>query len=147
AHVGGTLEITSADVALRWDHDAIYVAVHVVDPDVTGADTIDPYKNDCVELYVTGESAPSGDYDGSSHQLIVDWKGLAVDYGPAHTGNPPANNPAHFTAQTKKAPDGWNLEAAIGWQLFSTAALAEGQQLGLDLEANDGDGTNILGSM
>jgi hypothetical protein len=147
AYVKTGSEPLSAEIAVRWDKGYVYVAARITDPSVGGNDAIDPYKNDSVEVYVTGDATPTGDYDAISHQFVVDWKGLVADYGPSHGGLPADKNPPHLKAATGTTPGGWTFEASIGQQAFAFGPLASGSQLGLDVEINDGDGTGQVGAL
>ena len=53
--------------AAAYDSGHLYVAYHVVDPDITGNSLVDSYVNDSVEVYVSGDTSPTGDYDTESH--------------------------------------------------------------------------------
>ena len=132
----------SAQFAVRWDAANFYFAAHVAVPLVRGDDGTNPYNNDAVEIYL---SAPpvNGDYDATTHQYIVDWKNLAVDYGPVHSPpNRPAPSPPHFTSQTKKVADGWQVEVAIGWPAVMKKP-ASGAAVAFDVQLDDGDGTAL----
>ncbi len=140
----------SATVQARWDKQNVYLAVHVIDSTVGGNDAVDPYNNDSVEVYVSGDSSLNGDYDVTTHQYITDWKGLVVDYGPSHAGDNPDTKPAHFVAASVTVSDGWTFEASIGWQALygaGGAVFASGTSLALDLEINDGDGTSQIAAL
>jgi hypothetical protein len=137
----------AAEIATRWDQGNLYVAVHVIDPSVAGNNATDLYTNDSVELYLTGDPAPTGDYDSVSHQYVTDWTGRIVDYGPSHDNKPGDRQPAHFTAATRPMPDGWALEAQIGAPAVVAGAFVSGANIGFDVEINDGDGTNQRGSL
>jgi hypothetical protein len=147
AYVKSGGDAIHARVATRWDKDALYVAVHIDDPNVAGGDAIDPYKNDSVEIYATGDASPNGDYDATSHQWITDWKGLSVDYAPAHYGQFPDSSPAHFDAKTKRSATGWDFEASAGSQTLQGGAFAAGGRLGFDVQVNDGDGFSQVGAL
>jgi hypothetical protein len=135
----------SAQFALRWDSAGLYFGAHVVVPTVRGDDPANPYNNDAVEIYLSGDSPLTGDYDPASHQFIVDWKNLAVDYGPLYyPPGKPAPNPPQFQWKAKTVADGWQVEVAISWPaLLSGKAPASGGSIGFDLQLDDGDGTAL----
>jgi hypothetical protein len=131
--------------AVRWDSAALYFAAHIVVATLQGSDGTNPYNNDAVEIYVSGDSPLTGDYDATSHQYIIDWHNLAVDYGSLHyPPNQPSTSPKSFTSQTKQVADGWQIEAAIAWPaLVKGKAPTSGAKLALDVAFDDGDGTEL----
>ena len=135
----------SAQFALRWDAAGLYVAAHVVVPTVHGSDPVNPYNNDAVEIYVSGDAPLTGDYDPTSHQFIVDWKNLAVDYGSVHyPPSQPTPNPPQFKWMAKTVADGWQVEIAIAWPALGKGkAPTSGGSVGFDLQLDDGDGTAL----
>jgi hypothetical protein len=153
AYVKNSAHPLEALVEARWDKQNIYIAIHVRDSNLDGGagdDLVNPYNNDSVEVYVSADATLDGDYDALSHQYITDWKGLIVDYGPSHDGDPPDTAHAHFTAATMTAADGWNFEASLGWQALYTGgsnSFAAGTNLALDFEVNDGNGTSQVAAL
>ena len=145
AKTGG--DVVSALVAVRWDANGVYVALKITDPIVGGNDPTNPYNNDAVEIFATGEATPTGDYDATSHQWVTDWKGLEVDYGPTHYGQPADTAPAHFSAKGTVVTGGWQFEASFGWQVVLPAAFASGAEFGFDVQLDDGNGTQQLGAL
>jgi hypothetical protein len=137
----------SALVAVRWDASNVYVAVRITDPNVGGNDPTNPYNNDAVEIYATGIANPDGDYDATSHQWVADWKGLVVDYGPSHYGQPVTTAPPYFHAKGIVVTGGWQLEASFGWQVVLPGAFASGSKIGFDVQVDDGDGTQQNGAL
>jgi hypothetical protein len=130
------------EYAVRWDPMNIYVAAHIVVPTLQGTNATAPYDNDAIEIYLTGDNPPTGDYDNQSHQYVVDWHDTIVDYNPNQSSTP---NPPHVTAKTLVVPDGWQIEAAIGWQalLASGPGFASGNKIAVDVAFDDGDGTTL----
>jgi hypothetical protein len=136
----------SGQYAVRWDPMNVYVAAHIVVPTLMGTNAADPYENDAIEIYITGDSAPTGDYDRSSHQYVVDWHDDVVDYGPLeYPPNQADTSPKNFTSQVKVVPGGWQVEAAIGWQaLVNGKAPTAGATIAFDVAFDDGNGTALL---
>ena len=154
AYVKDSAHPFGARIEARWDKQNVYVAMHILDSNLDGGagdDLVNPYNNDSVEVYVSGDATLDGDYDAETHQYITDWKGLIVDYGPSHSGVLPDTTHAHFTAATMIVSDGWTYEAAIGWQTLYAAggpnSFASGTGLALDFEVNDGDGTSQVAAL
>ncbi len=141
----GRAQIISGQYAVRWDATNLYVAAHIVVPMLQGDNATTPYENDAIEFYLSGDTPITGDYDKQSHQYIVDWHNLVVDYGP--TNYPPsmaATNPPNFTSQVKVVTGGWQIEAAIAWTaLVDGKAPTAGAKIALDVAFDDGDGTTL----
>ena len=138
---GGGGQTLSGQYAVRWDATNLYVAAHIVVPTLEGDNTTSPYDNDAIELYASGDAPRTGDYDTHAHQYIVDWHNLAVDYGSNRKATP---NPPNFASQVRIVADGWQIEAAIGWQALVTASPPPAAtSIGLDIQFDDGDGTSI----
>jgi hypothetical protein len=135
----------SGTYAVRWDPMNIYVAAHIVVPTLMGTNATEPYVNDAIELYLTGDNPPTGDYDMQSHQYVVDWHDTIVDYD--YGLNPSSKtNPPHVNAKTLVVSDGWQIEAAVGWQALLMGGgpgFASGNTIALDIAFDDGDGTTL----
>ncbi len=136
----------SGEFAVRWDANNVYVGAHIVVPTLQGTNTTEPYVNDAFEIYLSGDSPLTGDYDKLSHQYIVDWHNLVVDYGPSNYGSMEAvTSPPSFTSAVMVVSGGWQVEAAIGWSALedNSKAPGTGASIGVDVELDDGDGVTL----
>ena len=131
----------TAEVALLFDATSLYVGVRVTVPNVGGASTTAPYTNDAVELYLRGDTMPTGDYGADDHQYVIDWQNLVTDYGPGATGMG-QSSPAGVTSAVKVAAGNgaYVVEAKIALTGLGQTTLAPGQTLGFDLGVDHGQG-------
>jgi hypothetical protein len=150
AYVKDSAHPLAADVAVRWDSANVYVAMRITDANIGGNDPTDPSNNDSVEVYASGDGTLNGDYDPQTHQYVTDWKGLTVDYGPVHAGQPADVTHAHYVAAAKAGAGSWTFEAALGWQALYAGGgnqYASNTNLALGFEVNDGDGTQQVAAL
>ncbi|MFC7142675.1 sugar-binding protein [Halosimplex aquaticum] len=116
----------------RWDADALYVHVDVVD-DRKSVDSEAKYNDDAIEVYVDGDYSNLSSYDGSNDFQIV----FPRD-APSVTGTLP-NDPSLEMAWSD-TEDGYALEAAIPWSALAPEETIEaGHLLGFDVHVNDDD--------
>jgi hypothetical protein len=142
------------DIQVRWDAENLYVAAQVSDPNVGDAPSYDgtnPYNNDSVEMYVSGDATLDGSYDANTHQYITDYQGLSVDYGPLHAGDNPVTPPPNFSAAAVVVTGGWNYEASVSYKALGLTPMggpsmkpgfAPGTNIALGFEVSDGTGVN-----
>jgi len=132
----------TAEVALLTDSANLYVGVRVTVPNVGGTSTTAPYTNDAVEIYLRGDTTPTGDYSADDHQYVIDWQNLVTDYGPPSTGTGQASPPGVTSAVKVALGNGaYVVEAKIALTELGQTSLASGQLLGFDLGVDHGQGT------
>jgi len=141
----------SADIAVAWDAQNVFIAATIVDPSL-GAGTYnssDPVDNSSFEVYASGDTTPTGNYDSQSHHYITDYRGLCIDYGPAQGGGSADTTHSHFAAATKYVSStSWTFEAAVGWQaLLGGSSFGAGGQLWFDFGVNSGNGSSQTASL
>jgi hypothetical protein len=116
-------------------------------PNVGGGNTTDPYTNDAIEIYLRGDTTPTGDYTSIDHQYVIDWANLVLDYGPSQTdaGQP---NPPGVTSAVTVAPglNSYVVEVKIVLSVLGQTSLAPGQLLGIDFGVDHGQGTEATRS-
>jgi hypothetical protein len=130
----------SGEFAVLWDAQHLYVAAHMVDPNVAttpGTNTTTPWENISVATYVSGDTSPNGDYTGLDDQFVVDSKNLAVDYkdGVATSSHP------DFTSAVSVDGGSWSVEVSMSVAAVGLGQVAANQHIGFDLDFVDGDGT------
>ncbi len=124
----------SADVALRWDASALYVALHVND-DTRRTPNLALFQDDAVELYLDGAN-DRGPYAADDFQLVF----AADGRGELYQNGPSLPLPAGVIAQVKNGATtaNWTLEAAVPWSVL-TGSPALGRLLGFDVQLDDND--------
>jgi hypothetical protein len=135
----------SAQFAAMWDATHLYVAVKVSVPSVGGTNGMAPNTNDAVELYLRGDTTPTGDYSSLDQQYITDWQNTVSGCGVAC----PQRNPPGFTSAVSVAADhtGYVLEARIQLSELGVTAPASGTTVGFDLGIDHGQGTDATRSL
>lgn len=133
ARVQGTT-VTNAVVYLEWEPGALWIGADVGDVVTSGDDTVRPFLNDSLEIYLSGAGLRTGDYGPLDHQYVVDHAGRAREYKGGREVGPIA------FAIAAKAPTGYRVEMRIEASTFSTAPLAKGDVKFLNVMLNDGAG-------
>ncbi|MGH7297752.1 MAG: sugar-binding protein [Polyangiaceae bacterium] len=137
----------AAEVSLLRDATNLYVGVRVTVAGVGGTSTTDPYLDDAVEIYVSGDAVATGNYTGVDHQYVVTWQNFILDYGPSQAG-PGQPNPPGVTTAVKVAAGnaGYVVEMKIALSQLGQSALSSGRTLGFDVGLDHGQGTSATRS-
>jgi hypothetical protein len=137
----------TAEYALLRDAANLYFAVRVTVPNVGGGSTTSPFTNDAVEIYLSGDTTPTGNYTSVDHQYVIDWANLVTDYGPSATDMGQVNPPGVTSAVNVATNLGsYVVEVKVALSALGLSALAPGQILGLDLGLDHGQGTEATRS-
>jgi len=128
----------SADFAVRWDANALYVAAHITDDSTinfTSANNDQIWKGDSIEVYVRSGTS-GGAYTNNDFQLIFD---VSNESRMFRTGSNAGDIPTgvQFAAVIPSAS--WTFEVKIPWSAIGGAG-SLGRNLGLDIAVNDCDG-------
>jgi hypothetical protein len=128
----------SASFALRWDLDALYVAVRFRD-DSSYVPTYSYWRGDSIEIGLDALRATSSAYAPDGQRLIVaaDAKGETYRMSAYATALP---MPSGTVVKALTNPNGFTLEAAIPWTVLGTAKAELGKFVGFDISLNDADG-------
>lgn len=142
----GTTAIDDADssgsFAVRWDLNALYVAVKVTD-DVRGLHPTETHYwlDDAVEVFLDGDGARTAGYNSDDHQLIVRADGqMQETRNEIPVPLPPGTVVAVAVASGGAAS--WTLELAVPFADLGDAAVHGGRELGFDLLIDDDDSLN-----
>jgi hypothetical protein len=137
----------TTELALLHDSANLYIGVRVTVPNIGGFNTMDPYTNDAIELYLRGDVTPTGDYTGIDHQYVIDWQNLVLDYGPSPTDTGQPNPPGVTSAVTvANGNNSYVVEVKVALSELGQTSLTPGQMLGLDLGVDHGQGTEATRS-
>jgi len=129
----------SASVAFAWDSKNLYLAYEVQDTSIDGNDTVNSYTNDSVEIYVSGDSNPNGDYTSVDHQYVADHNLLVVDYADGtFVGKSPAAVKAAITVQNGS---GYIMEVSVDFSALGVTPTA-GSSYRFDYGVNDNAGSS-----
>ncbi|WP_459194092.1 cellulase family glycosylhydrolase [Halosimplex sp. J119] len=117
----------------RWDDDALYLHVDVVD-DEQSVDSEELYNDDSVEVYVDADFSNLPSYDGQNDfQIVAPRGGDGVSAGVL----PNELDPEMVWNETD---DGYELEIAFQWSnLAPDQSIETGHVLGFDVHVNDDD--------
>jgi subtilisin family serine protease len=123
---------SSAQFRLLWDASFLYVLVDVNDQSRV-RDSVHPWEDDSVEIYLDGAGERSAQYDGNDYQYVFRFRDAQT-----HVGVRSARADPGVRSMLVATSSGYRLEAAIPWNgLGSPAGL--GRLLGLDVHVNDDD--------
>ena len=89
-----------------------------------------------MELYLSNDTSPTGDYTSRDHHYVVDYTGFAADYpGPQRV--PVVGL---VSAVTEQPGVGFTLEAKVDRSALAAGPFAAGQNFGFDVQMNHSDG-------
>ncbi len=112
-----------------WDEENLYIAAKVKDTDIRFED-VNPYQNDCVEIFLNPSNNKDGAFEPLDRQL---WSAYVDnDKSVLYKNKYPFNSAWNFTK------DGYTVEIAIPWSSMELTA-SDGLKLGFDLAVNDND--------
>ncbi len=126
----------SADWALMYDEDNLYVWVDVMDNEALNDSGADPFDDDAVELFLDPDYSRDSTYDGSDIQLV--FRRGDPNYYSFQNGQP-----ATFTGVTfGQVDDGtsYQIEIQIPWSaLGQTGVSPTEKRIGFALKVDDDD--------
>ncbi len=117
---------------IAWDNDYLYVYASVQD-DILNNDSVKPWDDDSVEIYIDGGNEKGSSYDQNDHQLVFRYNDPVV-YHPS-TG---IQDPAGVQFSQQETSIGYDVEVRIAWSFIGVTATAD-QQIGIDIHVNDDD--------
>jgi hypothetical protein len=86
-YVGGTVAArrkgtvsATATITLEWEPSALWVLADVLDPSPGQGSSDEVWRNDSLELYVSGTATRLASYGPADHHYAVDHRGVARDY-------------------------------------------------------------------
>ena len=127
----------SATWSALWDNNYLYVLVTVTDDDIRLGDSVDPWNDDSVEIFVDGDYSQSGAYDGiNDSQYIFRYNNAGVFVSPSSAN---LDTTGIDVAWSTPAANQYVMELRIPWAKFGGLTLVDGQPLGLDVHVNDDD--------
>lgn len=113
-----------------WDTNNLYVYVYYADDAQPPFDSVQPWEDDSIEIYVDGDGSAGTTYDGrNDFQYIFRRGDPAVRYGV----NSRVNSSGIAWSYTS-----YSLEVAIPWTTIGITP-AEGRRIGLEVQRNDDD--------
>ncbi|UEG49093.1 hypothetical protein LK994_10670 [Ferruginibacter lapsinanis] len=118
--------------------DTLYMLVQITDANLWSTNTTvpgDTWRSDGIEIYLDGNNSKGTSYDNYNDvQIRINW-GTGTVSG---VGTPtPTSIPINYRIPT--VTGGYLLEIAIPWTGIVTTGIADGKQIGLDVEVNDND--------
>jgi hypothetical protein len=137
--VDGGVLTNRVEFGALWDDGGIYFAARVFDPLVEGANDVEQYKNDSIELYLDADGNLTGEYTVQDHQYVLDHRNVGYDFG-YFPSRPIGAGVAR--AVSKDGGAGFTVEMRIPKEELGLSTLGGGMTLGLDVASNDADGTN-----
>ncbi|GAA3240886.1 endo-1,4-beta-xylanase [Dactylosporangium siamense] len=117
--------------AVTWDTDNIYVAVQVTDRTLR-RDSIDPWQDDTVEVFLNGSGTLPKQYDtASDRHFFLRWNDDAV-----HEQNGKTDGVRYAWATAR---GGYAVELAVPWRTLGITPGERGARIGVDLAVDDDD--------
>jgi len=124
----------SATWQTHWDDNYLYVRVDAID-DKFMRDSIRPWSDDSIELYIDADGSRASKYDGrNDFHLIYRWKDKSVNFSKSS----PARRNAGIQQTMTRTNKGYSLETAIPWKTLGVKPVA-GRPIGIDVQINDDD--------
>lgn len=132
-----------ADVAMQWDEQYLYFLATVKTGSAGGAAPggAEPrdrsFANDSIHLFVAAP-APTAAYTAADHQIVLDWKDQAADFGITFRASL-----AGITSKMTRAPDEGGLlvfvvEARVAATLMDRPSFARDDVVRVNFQINDG---------
>jgi hypothetical protein len=117
-----------------WDDDNLYVWVNVQD-DRHVKDSVKPWADDSVEIYIDADGSRQAKYDGKNDFHLtyrLNDKKLAVSTNSAH------QNVHGVKKEMIRKSGGYQLKTSIPWRALNVKPVA-GRRVGFDVQINDDD--------
>ncbi len=122
--------LATAKVSTLWDADHLYVLWQVSDPKLS-ASSSDVWAHDSVELFVDRNHEATEKYQSDDAQFRVNFESQV-------TGQGPGFDSVNVKAIAKKTDSGYVVEMSVSME---EAPLKAGDQLGIELQVNNDDGS------
>jgi len=132
------LEDLSGSVWCGWNEKALYIQAQIRDNKVVpqhGA----PYERDCLEVFLDGRGKQVGNriYTHGAYQFFLEAPDPAKSGWQTLKWNGRATN--GVSGRCRLTPMGYELEAAVSWDLFPEMKPGTGVMMGVDFALDDAD--------
>ncbi|WP_186776306.1 sugar-binding protein [Rubripirellula reticaptiva] len=124
------VEMSTADVRVLWSKDQLSVLWQVNDSQLS-AKSSDDWAHDSIELFVDRNHAASASYEADDAQYRVNFEGMISGLGTGFSES-------DVKAVSTKTESGYLVEMSIN---MTDSPLHAGDQLGLELQVNNDDGS------
>ncbi len=131
----GTVDSTkdlSGQFQVKWDTNYLYLFCKVQD-DVLVNNSLNPWDDDGIEIFIDGGNEKDTVYDTNDHQLIFRYNDSTV----YDQGKP--DNPAGVRFNMVIDSGSYDIEVKISWTYIGVAPPTIGKKIGLDIHINDDD--------
>jgi len=126
----------SANGKLAWDKEYLYALIEVKDPELNKTSSA-VHEQDSVEVFIDENNHKSDSYEDDDKQYRINFENEASFNGP----NCKQEN---LISVAKQIEGGYLIEAAFRWTEITPK---EGEQIGLELQINDGAGGTRIGTV
>ncbi len=131
----------SCNYSIAWDDDYLYFFVSVKD-NVLNNDSVNPWDDDSIEIYIDGSNEKGSSYDQNDNQLVFGYNDTVVYHPSAGSQDPVGVQFSQTTTTT-----GYDIEVRIAWSFVGITATAD-KEIGIDIHVNDDDdGANRDGKL